>query len=291
MAEICEYEGDYYSRFWKGRDYEDLAERIALRKLLPPAGERLIELGAGFGRLADLYAGYGQVVLLDYSKSMLRQAQERLGGDDRYVYVAASLYELPFVDALFETAVTVRVLHHVRDIPRALGEIQRALAPGGAYVLEYANKRHLKAILRYLLRRQGWSPFSAEPYEFVALNYDFHPAWMAARLREAGFAIEGELAVSFFRIPFLKRLVSPRLLAALDGLLQGPMAPLKLAPSVFVRARAEKEGPQAGGRGFFRCPSCHGTDFVEASDALTCRSCGRRWAIDDGIYDFKEPIP
>ena len=292
MAEICDYEGSSYrTDFWEGqgREYEDLAERIALRKLLPPAGARLVEIGAGFGRLVDLYNGYQQVVLLDYSKSMLRQAQERLGRGGKYIYVAADLYAMPFVDSLFDTTVTVRVLHHVQNIPAAFQEIQRVLRPGGVYVLEYANKRHLKAVLRYLLGRQSWSPFAPEPYEFVELNYDFHPAWMNARLREAGFVVGRELAVSSFRLPFLKRLISPRSLAALDGLLQGPTASWKLAPSVFVRARVEKEDAQAEGPGFFRCPNCHGTGLIEAEEALTCRGCGRGWAIDDGIYDFKEP--
>jgi len=163
------------------------------------------------------------------------------------------------------------------------------LKPGGAYVLEYANKRHLKAVLRYLLGRQSWSPFDVAPYEFVELNYDFHPASMKACLRETGFAIERELAVSSFRLPLLKRLIPAHLLAALDGLLQGPTASVKLAPSVFVRARAEKEAAQAQDRGFFRCPSCHSTDLIETEELLTCRGCGRKWAIDDGIYDFKQP--
>jgi SAM-dependent methyltransferase len=293
MAEICDYEGSSYrTDFWegRGREYEDLAERLALRKLLPPAGARLIEIGAGFGRLVDLYDGYQQVVLLDYSKSMLRQAQERLGREGEYIYVVANLYAMPFVDSLFDTTVTVRVLHHVQNIPAAFQEIQRVLKPGGAYVLEYANKRHLKAILRYLLGRQNWSPFALEPYEFVELNYDFHPTWMQARLTEAGFAIRRELAVSFFRLPILKRLVPPRLLAALDGLLQGLTASLKLAPSVFLRARVERETAKAADRGFFRCPTCHSTDLIETEEALTCRGCGQRWAIDDGIYDFKQPV-
>jgi SAM-dependent methyltransferase len=293
MVKIRDYEGSSYrTDFWEGqgREYEDLAERIALRKLLPPAGARLLDIGAGFGRLVDLYDGYQQVVLLDYSKSMLRQAQDRLGRGRKYIYVAADLYGMPFVDFLFDTAVTVRVLHHVQNIPAAFQEIQRVLRSGGVYVLEYANKRHLKAILRHLLGRQRWSPFAPEPYEFVELNYDFHPAWMKARLREAGFAIGRELAVSSFRLPLLKRLIPPRSLATLDGLLQGSTASLKLAPSIFVRARAEKEDAQDEGRGFFRCPSCHGTDLSETEKALTCQSCGRKWAIDDGIYNFKEHI-
>ncbi len=72
-----------------------------------------------------------------------------------------------------DTAVTVRVLHHVADVPAALREIASAVRPGGTYVLEYANKRNLKSIARYLGRRQAWSPFAPEPYEFVASELRF----------------------------------------------------------------------------------------------------------------------
>ncbi|HHE70853.1 MAG TPA: hypothetical protein ENL34_01040, partial [Chloroflexi bacterium] len=63
---VCNYEGSRYStEFWTtSRSYEDGAERIALRHLLPPRGRRLLEIGAGFGRLVDLYQGYDTVVLL-----------------------------------------------------------------------------------------------------------------------------------------------------------------------------------------------------------------------------------
>ena len=178
---ICDYEGtSYRARFWadQGREYEDLAERIALRRLIPPQGRRLLELGAGFGRLADLYDGYDQVILLDYAKSGLREAQERLGRSGRFLYVAADLYHLPFTSETYDTVVTVRVLHHLEDAPAAFREISRVLRRGGAYVLEYANKRNLKAIARFITRKQRWSPFAHEPYEFVELNFDFHPTWI-----------------------------------------------------------------------------------------------------------------
>jgi SAM-dependent methyltransferase len=243
--QICDYEGsDYRTRFWESADraYEDAADRIALARLLPPRGERLIEIGAGFGRLADLYGGYQQVILLDYATSQLRQAQERLGRDERFIYVVADLYHLPLADSTLDTAVTVRVLHPVQDIHAALREIGRVLKPGGTYVLDYANKRHIKAILRYLLGRQRENPFSPEPYAFVPLNYDFHPTYIEGRLREAGFTLQRQLAVSTFRLPLLKRLLDHRLLATLDGLLQVPTAPLKLAPSIFIRATRTKAG-------------------------------------------------
>ncbi len=289
MVEICDYEGsEYRTEFWRGREYEDLAERIALGKLLPPRGERLIEIGAGFGRLADLYRGYREVVLLDYAKSMLREAQARLGQGGRFIYVAADLYNLPFGDSLFDTAVTVRVLHHIQDLPTALGEIKRILRPNGTYVLEYANKRNLKRIIRFLLGCERHNPFSHEPLEFLKLNYNFHPAFMERHLREVGFTLQRQLSVSTFRLPLFKRLLDAKTLAFLDGLLQGPMAPLKLAPSIFVKTTVSKARVEP--TSFWRCPGCHHSPLSQRGAILECRSCGARWGVEGGIYDFKEPL-
>jgi SAM-dependent methyltransferase len=105
---ICDYEGsNYRTEFWegKGRDYEDQVERIALRRLLPKHGRRLLELGAGFGRLTSEYSMYDQVVLVDYSFSQLQYAQEKFGNSSRFIYVAADAYQLPFRAGVFDGAV------------------------------------------------------------------------------------------------------------------------------------------------------------------------------------------
>ena len=290
---ICDYEGSAYrTDFWEGqgREYEDLAERIALRRLLPSSGQRLLEIGAGFGRLTEVYAGFEQVVLLDYSKSQLRQAQAHLGRGERYIYVAGDFYNPPFVDSLFDGATLIRTIHHAQDVPRVLQQVRRVLAPAGTFILEFANKRHLKAILRYWLRRQTWNPFALEPVEFVELNFDFHPKWMAARLQEADFTIQRRLAVSHFRVPLLKRYIPARLLAAMDGLVQWTGAWWQLSPSIFIRARQRKSGPPPPADGFFRCPRCGGRDWQRSEIMLTCKTCDARWAIDDGIHDFKSPL-
>ncbi len=289
---ICDYEGtSYRARFWdgQGREYEDLAERIALRKLLPSHGRRIVEFGAGFGRLADLYAGYEQVILLDYAKSGLQEAQERLGVGGRFVYVAADLYRLPLAAGACDTAVTVRVLHHMEDVPAILRNIAPVLRAGGVYVLEYANKRNLKAIARYLTRRQDWSPFQPSPYEFARLNFDFHPDWIAAELRRAGFAVDVGLAVSHFRFPFLKRHVAPARLAAVDGWLQRPGAALGLSPSMMLRTHVAA-GAAAGADQLFQCPQCQNAALRPGPEVLTCTACGAVWSTAGGIYDFKTPL-
>ena len=161
-----------------------------------------------------------------------------------------------------------------------------------AYVLEFANKHNLKAILRHRLGRQVWSPFDPEPVEFVALNYDFHPDWIRAQLIAAGFAPGDMLAVSSFRLGPLKRLAPTSLLVALDSAVQPTGRWQQLSPSVFVRSRLVRPQPLVVAGGFFACPTCHLRLGEPVDGLLVCANsaCGRRWRVEDGVYDFKEPV-
>lgn len=284
---ICDYEASTYRRdFWETADraFEDAAERLALRSLLPPTGRRLLEIGAGYGRLADEYSGYGQVILLDYARSMLNDARQHLG--NRYTYVCADLYHLPLASCTLDTVVQVRVLHHVEDVPAAVAAIAPALGVGGSYILEFANKHHLKAILRHLAHRQTDDPFTEEPHEFVTLNWNFHPGYVERALGAAGLTIRERRAVSHFRLAPLKQHIPARALARLDHAIGGPAARLALAPSQFVRAT--KLSGSRPGDGLWRCPTCGHEPLTESAAGVPCTACGRLWPVVDGVYVFRE---
>lgn len=290
---VIDYEGStYQSTFWDtgARAYEDGAEALALKRLLPASGgELLLEVGAGAGRNTPRYAGYQRIVVMDYSVTQLQQAQARLGRGEKYIYVAADVYRLPFMPGLFDAATMIRVLHHMADAPAALNSIREVLQPGASFILEYANKQNLKAIARYWLGRQQWSPFTSEPVEFVELNFDFHPKAVNQWLADVGFKIERQLTVSHFRVGLLKRLVPTGLLVWMDGMAQLTGGWWQLAPSVFVRARAVGASPEAPPEAFFRCPACGSALPDNGTEVLAC-GCGARWGVQDGIYNFKEPI-
>jgi ubiquinone/menaquinone biosynthesis C-methylase UbiE len=293
---VCDYEGsDYQNSFWDqgGREYEDRAEAIALKRLLPKSGRLMLEVGAGAGRNTLRYAGYERVVLLDYSTTQLQQAQQRLAKSERYVFVAADVYRLPFMEDLFDGATMIRTLHHMADAPKALEGVRNTLQPGATFILEFASKLNLKAILRYWLGRQEWSPFTLEPVEFVALNFDFHPKAVRNWLREGGFRIDKTLTVSHFRLGLLKRLVPTGILVALDSLAQWTGSLWQLTPSVFVKASlgGERSGTIPDDvMGWFKCPDCGNSPLESKKYHLECPSCGSQWGVTDGIYDFREPI-
>ena len=296
---VCNYEGsDYQDSFWErgGRAYEDAAENVALRRLLPSGGRCLLELGAGAGRNTPRYNGFQQVVLLDYSMTQLQQAHARLGDSSpdsgtRYTYAAADIYHLPFVPGLFDAATMIRTLHHMVDPRRALEQVHETLGSGAVFILEYANKQNLKAVLRYLTRQQSWSPFSGEPVEFAALNFDFHPATVRAWLQLCGFVVERQLTVSHYRIGLLKRLVPLGLLVWMDSMASLTGNLWQLSPSVFVRSSVAGQPPAGESspweRGeFFSCPAC-GANLPDTPPELTCPSCGRSYPVVDGIYDLR----
>lgn len=290
---ICDYEGSsYQEQFWErgGREYEDRVEAIALRRLLPAGGVRLLEVGAGAGRNTPRYRGFRQVVLLDYSRTQLEKAQERLGSDDRYIYVAGDAFQLPFAPEAFDAATMIRTLHHLADPLLALQQVRSTLTPGGAFILEFASKRHLKAILRWLLRRQAWNPFSGDTVEIVELNFNFHPRRVRGWLEEAGFEIQRQLAVSHFRLDWLKRRVPLRLLVGLDAIAQWTGALWQLTPSVFVRAQAAGKPHAPRPEPIWKCPACGSLQLEPGERGLTCRGCDRLWGLRDGIYDFRKPL-
>jgi SAM-dependent methyltransferase len=295
--QICDYEDSLYrTEFWgQGRDYEDAVERVALRHLLPPTGHRLIDIGGGYGRLVPLYSGYDTVVIFDYALSQLRQAQKLWGdsgpdGRPRYIYVAGDFYQLPFAHGLFDTVTMVRALHHAVDAPSVLRSLSDILAPKGTFILEFANKRNIKAILRYLFGQQDWSPFDREPVEFVPLNFDFHPAWIQAHLVNAGLRMRERRAVSTFRLGLLKRLLPTGILVALDRLCQPAGGLLPLSPSVFVHCEAGGDRAHAPEEAFFRCTACGSVVLTDERSTLSCVDCQTRFAVRDGIYDFKAPL-
>ena len=259
-AEPPTYDLSYRDAFWASRAYEDLCDRLALRALLPATGEQLLDVGAGFGRLADEYGGFGHVTLVDASPAMIGAARERIGAEPRFTIVQADAAHLPVAPASMDVVVAVRLILPVRNPEVVFAEVARVLRPGGLFVLEFPNRRHLLARLRYLARRQAWSPDDADPHEYREGHFSHQPATVVRQLRLAGLVPASRRAVSLFRSGRLKSLVPARSLARLEAPLQAPLGRLAPSPSLYIASRkraqpsaaepgleAERGGPVAGG--------------------------------------------
>ncbi len=253
----------YRDLFWPSRPYEDRCDRMGLRALLPPTGDSLVELGAGFGRLANEYTGYRRVVLLDLSGVQIEAARERLKDDPRYEIVEGDMFALPFEDASLDTVVCIRVIHHFEDPRPAIAEMARILRPGGVLVLEAANKRNFRAILLYVLRRQKTSPFkrgsepatsaylvperfrqkaagspAGQPKAEWSATTDYHHSPVDVRhwLKAWGLEVKTTRTVSNFRARALTGRVPLRVLVGLERATQRLLAPVTPGPEMFFKA-------------------------------------------------------
>jgi len=287
---VCDYEGsDYQEIFWENgdRSYEDAAEQIALRKVLKKGSGHLLELGAGAGRNTSRYEGYDHITLLDYSTTQLEQAKKRLGKSSTYRYVAADVYRLPFAPGIFSAATMIRTIHHLSQPEIAMEQIHHVLIDQAPFILEFANKRNIKSIIRYCIGKQKWNPFGHAPIEFVALNFDFHPDMIVKILSDNQFLIKKKVAVSHLRSALLKRILPFRTMTFFEKILQATASWATLSPSIFLQNITINPKTLSPNPFAFRCPKCGNFPIEEHPEKIQCRECSRSYPVINGIYDFR----
>lgn len=113
----------------------------ALRAAAP---RRVLEIAPGPARLTAEVDFSGPLVAVDASAEMLAVARARLRErGSSSCLVRGDAFRLPFPDAAFDFAYTLKFVRHFQpeDRRRLYAEIRRVLAPGGLFVLDAQNRR------------------------------------------------------------------------------------------------------------------------------------------------------
>lgn len=113
--------------FWRER------KRATIEALGLAPGMRALDVGCGTGDdVRAMAARCGDAVGVDASSVLIEEARSRGGEGVRFELARAE--QLPFEDGSFDALRVERTLQHVVDLDRVLGELLRALRPGGALV-------------------------------------------------------------------------------------------------------------------------------------------------------------
>ncbi len=104
-------------------------------------GEKLLDLGCGFGRHAFQAVRLGaRVVALDAQSNEVSQVRDTIGAmvdagevgrDEEAGAVQGNALSLPFSDGSFDRVIASEVLEHIPDDTAAMAELSRVLRPGG----------------------------------------------------------------------------------------------------------------------------------------------------------------
>ena len=183
-------------------------DMVAQRKRMHAAldlqpGEHVLEIGSGNGimacEMADAVAPAGIVTGADISAQMVAMARSLCAPRANVEFIVADAMDLPLADASFDVVTATQCLCLVSDVEAAVGEMYRALRPGGrAVILEtdwdtlvwnctepglmdkvmaiykgaYADPRLPRALSR-VLRRAGFEIRARD--QFAMLNWTFDP--------------------------------------------------------------------------------------------------------------------
>jgi ubiquinone/menaquinone biosynthesis C-methylase UbiE len=145
----------YYDAFSEGYEthrgendpggYHDLLDELEAEFVARwGRGKDVLEVGCGTGLVLRRVAQFARSARgVDLSPGMLQKARER--GLD---VLEGSATALPFGDESFDVCCSFKVLAHVPEIGRALGEMARVTRRGGIVLAEFYNPQSLRGLAK-----------------------------------------------------------------------------------------------------------------------------------------------
>ncbi len=126
-------------------------------------------------------------------------------------------------------------MHHIDNVEKFINEASRIIKPGGYFLIEFANKRNLKNILKFIFGRLKQSPFDSRPLQIGATILDYHPKFIKSLLRQTGFKILKQVSASNYRLGFLKRHINLKVLLFFENIYQDIFSFIDTGPSIFLK--------------------------------------------------------
>jgi SAM-dependent methyltransferase len=141
---------------------------------IPSDPSRVLEIGPGEGWLSSLLTRRGhRVIALDIARSWVA----RIPPDQVAGRIAGMMTDLPFAERTFDVVVAAEVVEHIPDLPGALAEAARVLAPGGHLVVTVPYRETLTYVA---------CPECGERYEQNGHCHTFDIPKLEGALRAAG---------------------------------------------------------------------------------------------------------
>jgi SAM-dependent methyltransferase len=129
---------------------------LFMELLSPSTGERILDVGAGKGQVADRVVETSMGAELYAIDPNPRKVEHMKRAFPSIRSSTAMAESLPFPDSYFDKVYTTMALHHFDDVDRTLAEVARVLKQGGSFlILEVKPGSGVGAIFRLFGRLMG----------------------------------------------------------------------------------------------------------------------------------------
>ncbi len=125
----------------------DQAWRRQLGALIEaPPGARVLDVGGGTGESARAWLqehpDTNHVIVADFTRAMLRIAQQKFASNEVVSVVCCDALELPYQSECFDVVMAVFAVRNFADLHTGLREMARVTRPGGQVaILEFCGNR------------------------------------------------------------------------------------------------------------------------------------------------------
>lgn len=235
-----------YRKYWQGREYENAAEEMAIRRLLKGKHfKHAVDVGGGYGRLCVLLEKYAdKVTLAEPSQQQLDLAGEYLKDHPKVERKLLQADDLGYKSGSIDLVTMIRVMHHLPNPLPELKEIARVLSKDGYAIVEMANYAHARNRLKHFA---SGKELPVEPVdirseankkkkgEIPFVNHN--PKTVIKQLGQAGLELRQTLSVSNLRSQTLKKVMPRGVMLAIEKLAQPALASVHFGPSIFFLVR------------------------------------------------------
>ncbi len=184
-------QGNFFSKmyiriFWSGTDDNEIARRV-LSYIPEEFSGTILDVPVGTAVFTEekwkALSG-SQIICLDYSEDMIKQAARRLAGRNNISLIQGDVGNLPMDADSFDIVLSMNGFHAFPEKKKAFMETWRVLKPGGRFIACFYIKgksRITDWLVNSILSRKGWftPPFLREEQLLTVLgrlykNIDFH---------------------------------------------------------------------------------------------------------------------
>lgn len=149
---IYDFHSFFYDATFGALVKRRIARAISHMNIAPT--DRVLDLGIGTGVSLSYYPRLGQIIGIDLSGGMLREARKKVVERDlsHVTLIQANALELPFADDSFDHLFISHVISVVSDPCRLIREAQRVAKPGARMVIV----NHFQSTNRFIAMFEKW---------------------------------------------------------------------------------------------------------------------------------------